>query len=495
LARQQRGFAAPQVLFSDAKLMLSKYGASAWFAGTGFGRRELFSHAVVAIPKPYPDAQLLLERRGFTQRKLEKGIFYQLNLYTTDFFGLPDDLFTDPEINWHGQQFGQKGLIAAAGLWVHATRATISTLQSDLCQQLYRHGALRSLHRTSVETHFRYWYAFLFNAVMDFCLDLNVAAVRSPTGNQVIANTKRRLAPQLFLRIYDHPSKRYRCREVSVAAARYWEIPVEENRDRIIRLAPATQPPHGRLANKCICIFHDIEENVDTDVSSDACADNLTRMLEIERSFGVNTTYNVLGSLLDRKRSEIVASDPGHSIGFHSFNHDLNDLNQLAQCRSVDLRVKGYRPPKSRITPELTDYRLSLFNFEWFACSVRGLGQADCRLQRGIVKIPIQVDDYALSLGQAYEQWEAGLLDLAHTTAFLSFGLHDCYADKWLPRYEDLLDTLAGVGQFVTAEDICAELFLAGASAGRDMKQFDATVSVSLLSIIRWFGKRIYRCV
>jgi hypothetical protein len=440
--------------------MLAKYGASALFAGAGFAPREAFAHMAIAIAKPYPDAQLLLERRGFTQQELERGKFYQLNLYTLEFFGLPDDLFTDPEINWHGQQFGQKGLIAAAGLWVHAGAATISTLQSDLCQQLHRHGTLRSLYRTSVETHFRYWYAFLFNAVMDFCLEFDVAVVRSPTGNQVIANTKQPVAPQLFSRIYDYPKSRYQCREVSVAAARYWEIPVAENRDRVVRLAPTAWPGRRRLADKCICIFHDIEENIDTDVSAQECADNLTHMLQIEKPLGVSATYNVLGTLLDRKRCEIVASDPGHSIGFHSFDHDLNDCNQLAQCRSVDLRVKGYRPPQSRITPELTDYRLSLFNFEWFACSARGLGHADCRLQRGIVKIPIQTDDYPLSLGLTYEEWEAGLLDLAHGTPFLAFGLHDCYADRWVSHYPDLLKRLAEAGQFVTAEDICAELLL-----------------------------------
>ena len=88
------------------------------FAGKGLAPRELFAHNVIAIPKPYPDAQLLLERRGVQREELERGRFFQINLYTTDFYDLPDALFADPDLNWHRQQLGLKGLIAAAGLWL-----------------------------------------------------------------------------------------------------------------------------------------------------------------------------------------------------------------------------------------------------------------------------------------------------------------------------------------------------------------------------------------
>jgi hypothetical protein len=98
-------------------------------------------------------------------------------VYIADFYGLPDDLFTHREINWHHQQLGQNGLIAAAGLWIKESTVTISTLQSDLCQQLYRQPEVRSSCKTQVETHFKYWYAILPNAVFDFmprCPDLRI---------------------------------------------------------------------------------------------------------------------------------------------------------------------------------------------------------------------------------------------------------------------------------------------------------------------------------
>jgi hypothetical protein len=214
-----------------------------------------------------------------------------------------------------------------------------------------------------------------------------------------------------------------------------------------------------------ICVFHDIEENVDTPISSAECVDNLVRMLQIERYSGLNATYNILGALFTRKVDQIRASNPKHSIGFHSFNHDLADLTQLSKCRRVDLRVRGYRPPQSRITSELSDYDLTKLNFEWFACGARSLGCAGRNLENGIVKIPIHLDDYSLFLGKPYEQWESELLNCARATPFFSLGLHDCYAGKWLEQYRDLLGKLAAIRSFATADEICDCMFLNGSAS------------------------------
>src|SRR5262249_48637105 len=141
-----------------------------------------------------------------------------------------------------------------------------------------------------------------------------------------------------------------------------------------------------------ICIFHDIEEDADTPIARADCARNLERMLEIEKSLGVKVTYNILGRLFADKRDVIRAANSAHGLAFHSYNHDLADLSQLEQCRNVDLRVRGYRPPKSKLTSELSDYKLTLLNFEWLASSASSLGHEDCRLENGLVKIPILMD-------------------------------------------------------------------------------------------------------
>jgi hypothetical protein len=223
-----------------------------------------------------------------------------------------------------------------------------------------------------------------------------------------------------------------------------------------LRDVPADAPRDPRRPR--ICIFHDIEENVDTPISSAECAESLTRMLKLESDVGVTATYCVLGTALDRKRREIIASNPCHAIGFHSFNHDLGDMTQLRQCREVDLRIRGYRPPQSKMTPEVTDYNLSFLNFEWLA---NGSSRPHCILENGIVKLPIHFDDYPLFTGMMdYSQWESEIFERARDKPFFGLGLHDCYAGKWLDRYQMLLERLASAGQFVSADEVCDEMFL-----------------------------------
>jgi hypothetical protein len=401
-----------------------------------------------------------------SRRLLKTGQFLQLNVYTADLYGLPDDLFTDREINWHNQQLGQKGLIAAAGLWIKDSTVTISTLQSDLCQQLYRQPDLRSSCKTQVETHFRYWYAILLNAIFDFCLDGGISVVYCPTGLQIIRETQKQVLADLFMRIYDYANAAYLCRKVIHGTAEYWKIPVSGNSERIVRLVADTEIAAGDEEGARICIFHDIEENIDTNISVIECAHNLTTMLEIENEVGVNVTYNILGLLFHAKREEIQTSNPHHSLAFHSYNHNLDDLAQLQQCRKVDLRVRGYRTPKSCITSELSDYALTYFNFEWFASSASSLGHPDCKLENGIVKIPIQQDDFPLATKTVgYPRWEGDLLDLARAHTFFAFGLHDCYAREWLRHYPRLLGELAKIGRLVTADQICNNM-LRQASSG-----------------------------
>jgi len=453
----------PQMAPRVESQVLVKAGIAnpAAFAGKGLAPREVFNHRVVALPKAYPDSQLLLERRGVPRQTVESGKFWQLNLYTTDFYGLPDSLFTDPEVNWHRQQIGLKGLIAAAGLWLHDSSATITVLQSDLCQQLYRDSEIKRSCKTKVETHFRYWYFMLMNAVLNFCLDRGVSVLYCPTGGQVIANTRKKIAPDLFLRIYDLPGSRYRCSKLLVGEAEYWEIPLQANADRIARLMPSDAFAVEAAHTPRICLFHDIEENVDTPISAAECQENLRRILQIESNCGLDGTYSVLGNIFKQKRDVILASNARHSLGFHSFDHRFEAGDQLRQCRTMDLRVRGYRPPRSQITAELTEYNLTFLNFEWLASSSGSLGQAACHLQNGIVKIPIHFDDYPLYKGTlGYSEWESKVLHLASRHPVFGLGLHDCYAGFWLEHYPQLLEKLAAIGRFVGADELCNGMLL-----------------------------------
>jgi len=438
----------------------SKKGTSiSPFVAKGFRESEFFRHHAVVIGKQYPDTLLSLEARGVPRAELLAGRFCQLNLYSDHVSGFPPELFTDRAVNWHNQQLGVKGLIAVAGLYVLGDSVVISFLQSDLCQQLYRHAELKRSCKTQVDKRFGYWYRILFHAILDFAMDCGVSRLYCPTASWILGATRKAIQPDLFRRVYDSPARHYCCHRVTLGSAEYWEVSLADNADRVVRLVPFA-PPSPEAARTLICVFHDIEENVDTDIPAAACQKDLASMLKIEKDREVRSTYNVLGTLFQHKRDEIWSSNPGHSLGFHSFNHDLTDESQLERCRQVDLQVRGYRPPRSVITSELTDYRLSFLNFEWLASGERSIRSSCCALQNGIVKIPILTDDYPLVTGQAdYRQWQDRLLESARQRRFLAFGLHDCYANVWLDFYGNLLDQLSAIGDFVTADETSDRVF------------------------------------
>jgi peptidoglycan/xylan/chitin deacetylase (PgdA/CDA1 family) len=231
-----------------------------------------------------------------------------------------------------------------------------------------------------------------------------------------------------------------------------------------------------RPARKTICVCHDVEKGaghagVDpafarrADATSEA---HLDRMLAIERDAGVRATYDVVGMLLADVRDRIEAG--GHCLAFHSFDHHLEtDGNgpragggdQLARCRAVDYRIKGYRVPQSRMTPELTDENLCFHNFEWLASSAHGWGFDEPRLEKRIVKIPIHFDDFPMHHdGMPWEEWERRALAAIEERDFTAFGLHDCYGDHWLPHYASFLQKLRARGTLRTMTEVADDVFL-----------------------------------
>ena len=190
-------------------------------------------------------------------------------------------------------------------------------------------------------------------------------------ANKSFPTPARQSTQSLSIEFLDYPSKAYHSRKISVGPAEYWEVPVDANVGRVTRLAKANSRGHPKSALGQICVFHDIEESVDPAISSAECAGNLTLMLQTGQSFGLSVTYNILGTLFNRKIDQVREFNPNHSIGFHSFNHDLADLTQLPKCRQVDPRVRGYSPPQSRMTCKLSDYNLTKLNFEWLACGAK----------------------------------------------------------------------------------------------------------------------------
>jgi peptidoglycan/xylan/chitin deacetylase (PgdA/CDA1 family) len=435
------------------------------FVARGFRRRVFFPHEAVAIRKAYPDTHLHLKRRGIPAAQAARLEVRQLNLYSPWIEDFPPELFTDSVVNWHNQQFGRPGLVASAGLFIEDGSLRVSLLQSDLCQQIARNRRLKETCASRVNNRFRYWYEILHNAILDFAVDLGLQHVYSPTADQIVRTTLKPIDPALFFQIYDSCRSRYEVSRELSGSAEYWRLNVANNADRIVRLQEASEGASVDERRRVICIYHDIEENVDTDVTPEECHAALVRMLEVEREHGVRTTYNVLGRLFARK-APLISASAGHSIAFHTYDHNLDSLDQLPRLRGVDLQVKGYRTARSVITEELTDYALNFHNFEWLMSSAKSYGFDLPRLEHGLVKIPAHLDDYPLSTGAMdYEGWMNRVLTMAQTRRFVSIGLHDCYSKFWIERYSELLNHLKRVGELWTCDQIAGRIYLTDAAS------------------------------
>lgn len=433
------------------------------FFALGQPRRRFFPHRVHRLPKCGPDGFLLAEEMCGID---DPAAMTELVLFADEelLHGLPQELFFDDDVIWHQQQFGLPGQIASASVVLGDDAVTVVTLVSDLVQRIGRRRDLK----TQVEKRFDGWRQMLINAVAALAIERGAGELRLASAELAMRHTdaarREGLGAEIFERIYDraiaelYPVWR---------DGDWWVASVDELRDKVV--LPERQSVPGSGA-KTICVCHDIERGLGhRDVKPSFAGEaertapaHLARMLEIEGELGVTATYNVVGELLGDVRGEIARG--GHAIGFHSYDHRIERHDQLRRCREVDYRLKGYRPPASRVTPELGDKPLLRRNFEWLASSPAPLGASSPELRAGIVRLPIELDDFSLHTGERdWAQWRAKALALADAKAFTAISLHDCYGERWLPHYRDLLERLGSIGELRTLDQVAADVTLAAA--------------------------------
>jgi hypothetical protein len=115
------------------------------------------------------------------------------------------------------------------------------------------------------------------------------------------------------------------------------------------------------------------------------------------------------------------------------------------------------------MTPEWDDFNLVYRNFEWCALSSRALPGAPV-MQNHLVKIPIHLDDFPLyNSRMPFHVWEKQVVDEIRSRDFVAFGLHDCYADLWLPHYARFLEKISRLRTLKTLDAIADETILASA--------------------------------
>lgn len=428
----------------------------------GLRESRIFPHQVYCLKKCGPDGFFLAKRMyGLT----DPSKMYQVQLYADESLHhlLPTELWFDNELLWHQQQFGMRGQIATADV-ILAEDALYTTVRfADIVQRIGRHRR----YKTTIEKQFAGWNEMLLNALASFAAEQGASRIVMPTSDLALSGTdrKRNVQPQMFERLYDRAVER----QFRVQRRRdRWIIELADNRDRFLPLPSVVRKLGG--TRPAICIAHDIERQLghrglDPAMESLPVSEfdrRLDAMAQIEQEHSVRSTYNIVGSFLPDVRG--LLAEARHGVAFHSFDH-RRWRRQLLRCRQVDYRIKGYRPPQSRMTWELGDKHLCLRNFEWIATSASRLrGAAAPFLQNGVVRIPIASDDFPLyKRSMSYSEWESGLLAKIAGQPFTAFGLHDCYADLWLDHYPRLLDRLAELGEMVTMDTICDRTHLSAA--------------------------------
>lgn len=446
------------------KALTSKYrafpsGLSEHFQKIGYRSRYFFPHNTYYLPRCGPDGYYLADKMlgAVKPDQLWEIILYVGEPVVSEF---PRSLYFDDDIVWHQQQLGKNGQIATANLIQVGDSIYANDYLSDLVQRISRCQEYRS----RVGNRFKGWHYLLINSIMAFAVENGQETVYSPTADFAIKHTDpaRTVKRELFDRVYDNPiEKFFRAKK----KGNWWKLDVAENLDIIIL---------GQGINeiiplkKTICVYHDIERGlghngIDNDLVNFANQKGpgyLKEMLAIENSLNIKTTYNVVGNFLNEVREDIESG--GHCLAFHSFDHGSG--RQLGKCRGVDYRLKGYRVPQSKLTRELSDNNLCLHNFEWLGCWMPADNLKVPYLENRIVKIPMQYDDWRMySENIPYEEWEQQILAAISENDFVAIGLHDCYAQYWLPHYKRFLNKIKEMGHLKTINEVANEVFLANA--------------------------------
>jgi|GEM_PF-1123596 len=461
----------------------ASYELSPRFRQKGHLERNFFPHRIYFLPKAGPDG-LRMAAYFHGLRNPEKC--WQLVLFAhpsvTEQF--PEKLFFDDEILWHQQQLGRKGQIADATLVVHNGNVYGSSYWSDIVQRISR----RREFKTQIEKKFQGWIYLLLNAIGNFALEMGAKNFLSPSSDlaRKFTDPNRTVERELFDRIYDRAVTKLFSAE---RQGDWWVINIERNRERVV---PLEKKEDFIKYGKTICICHDIERSLGhrkNTFLSFSSPEALESMLRIEEAFSVRATYHIVACLFNDVAEKIRKA--GHCLGFHSYDHTISMFlpwlrlqhlyprwfplgkrlirhfggsTQPGKCRLVDYRLKGYRPPQSKLSIETSDSNLVFHNYEWLASSSRSLKVTRPVLSRRLVKVPIAMDDFALFQKKiSFQDWEKKALDLIASNNFVALSFHDCYGNFWLPHYPTFLEKIKRLGELRTLDQVANTVILANA--------------------------------
>lgn len=493
------------------------------FFNKGYKRRYFLPHEVYYIPKCGVDGLRLAHRMWNINNP---DFLWEIILYAgkSSIAEFPREIFFDEDIIWHQQHLGKVGQIATANLIVNGK--ILYTLEhiSDLVQRIYLRKEFRTRVNSCYKYWHHMLLNSILNFAVEYNLKLIYSPTSSMLVKKLYPEVNRKYFDRIYdrdVKMHFEVDQKNGMWIIDVEKNRHKLVPLKKKKE-ILKNNKKTICIFHDIERRLG--YEEVETDL-VKMGNKSAAESLEKMLNIEKEINIKTTYNVVGSLMNEVRTRIERD--GHCVAFHSYNHQksiqptinykgeaailnpisevyykvvfcmnivrkllslpliryqtINEvyrnavnkvrrqlsllpvINQLAECRNVEYRIKGYKHYESQISYEIKDNDLCFYNFEWLATDEKTTG-AEPILQNRIVKIPIFYDDQEMyKKNIPYRIWEKKIIEGIKKRKFVAIGLHDCYAHYWLTNYADLLRKIGCLGQFKTFNEVANQVFLANA--------------------------------
>ena len=401
------------------------------FLGRGFKGRHVFPHTLHYLPKAGPGAlRFSGPMCGITDPTAQWEILLHATSPRLD--GVPRELFFDDDIVWHKRQYGMDGHVAFGFVAVDADRMFGLNYVADVVQRISRRRELK----TRIETALRGWAYMLLNGLLNFAVEMRVRTFFSPTAELVMQNS-RPAQPALFERIYDHAVGAL---FVVRRQGPWWVIDVEANRHRLVRPEPRTAPTRPEAM---FCLVHDLGTRDTAGRPAVTGPFQAMRLVEdtarVAKELGWPVTFIAPRAVFDEVRHRVAGE--GHALGFASYDALASrELGaELVRCRSVDQRTKGYRLADARPAESREAVELCYHKFDWLLVAGSRTKGAMLALERGVVNIPISLDDRALA-GLESDTWASELDAIVNTRLPVVVSLGESWSRLDLDRRRRLLE-------------------------------------------------------
>ncbi len=422
------------------------------FLSKGFKRRHVFPHTLHYLPKAGPGAlRFSGPMCGITNPTAQWEVL--LHATSPRLENVPRELFFDDDIVWHKRQYGMDGHVAFGFVAVDADRMFGLNYVADVVQRISRRRELK----TRIETVLRGWTYMLLNGLLNFAVEMRIRTFFSPTAELVMQNS-RPAQPELFERIYDHTlDALFEVRR----RGPWWVVDVEANRHRLVRPEPRIAPTRPEAT---FCLVHDVGTREAGARPAGTDPSRAMRLVEdtarVAKELGWPVTFIAPRAVFDEVRGRVAGE--GHALGFASDDALVSrELGaEMVRCRSVDQRTKGYRLADARPAERWEALELCYHKFDWLLVAGSRTNGAMWGPERGIVNIPISLDDRALA-GSGCDTWASELEAMVVNTgppAVVSLG--ESWSRLDLDRRRRLLERVAARADAKTCDQLTEAFIL-----------------------------------